>query len=88
MNEKCRILHSDGENVLFSDLYPDNTFEMFIDLTLINKGSLLEDMDSPHETQEAEYSSHAALVDGVQTSDLKLEHERYADFLYIYITTI
>ncbi|XP_077091708.1 calnexin [Siphateles boraxobius] len=57
-------------------LYPDNTFEIFIDLTLINKGSLLEDMDSPHETQEPEYSSHAALVDGVQTSDLKLEHER------------
>lgn len=61
------------------NLYPDNTFEMFIDLTLINKGSLLEDMDSPHETQEAEYSSHAALVDGVQTSDLKLEHERSDD---------
>ncbi|CAM4609625.1 unnamed protein product [Leuciscus chuanchicus] len=54
------------------NVYPDNTFEIFIDLTLINKGSLLEDMDTPHETQEP----HAALVDGVQTSDLKLEHER------------
>ncbi|XP_056091165.1 calnexin [Rhinichthys klamathensis goyatoka] len=57
------------------NLYPDNTFEIFIDLTLINKGSLLDDMDT-HETQGPEYSSHAALVDGVQSSDLKLEHER------------
>lgn len=69
----------------FSDLYPDNTFEILIDLTLINKGSLLEDMDppvaSPHEIQEPEYSSNAAFADGFQTSDLKLEHERYADFL-------
>lgn len=32
---------------LFSDLYPDNTFEIFIDQTLINKGNLLEDMDPP-----------------------------------------
>ncbi|KAK7138389.1 hypothetical protein R3I94_013874 [Phoxinus phoxinus] len=53
------------------NLYPDNTFEIFIDLTLINKGSLLEDMDTG--TQEPEY---AALADGVHTSDLKLEHER------------
>lgn len=66
--------------MFFSDVYPDNTFEIFIDLTLINKGSLLDDMDTPHETQEP----HAALVDGVQTSDLKLEHEGYAD-LYLYI---
>ncbi|XP_048035609.1 calnexin [Megalobrama amblycephala] len=62
------------------NIYPDNTFEIFIDLTLINKGNLLEDMDppvaSPHETQEPEYSSNAALMDGFQTSDLKLEHER------------
>ncbi|XP_067312964.1 calnexin isoform X2 [Pseudorasbora parva] len=29
------------------NLYPDNTFEILIDLTLINKGSLLEDMDPP-----------------------------------------
>lgn len=74
-------------NFFFSDIYPDNTFEIFIDLTLINKGSLLEDMDppvvSPHETQEPEYSSNAALMDGFQTSDLKLEHERYADFFDI-----
>ncbi|ROJ16189.1 Calnexin [Anabarilius grahami] len=31
---------------------------------------------SPQETQEPEYSSNAALVDGLQTSDLKLKHER------------
>lgn len=79
-------------NFFFSDIYPDNTFEIFIDLTLINKGSLLEDMDppvaSPHETQEPEYSSNA----GFQTSNLKLEHERYADFLihnsYLYTTNL
>ncbi|RXN07860.1 calnexin-like protein [Labeo rohita] len=38
------------------NVYPDYTFEILVDLTLINKGSLLEDMDSPvsspHETQE------------------------------------
>lgn len=42
--------------MFFSDVYPDYTFEILVDLTLINKGSLLEDMDSPvsspHETQE------------------------------------
>lgn len=80
----------------FSDLYPDNTFEIFIDLALINKGSILEDMDRPvacpRETQEPEYSTNAALVDGFQTSNLKLEHERYADFLihnsYLYTTNL
>ncbi|KAL1261291.1 hypothetical protein QQF64_006556 [Cirrhinus molitorella] len=38
------------------NVYPDNTFEILVDLTLINKGSLLKDMDSPvtspYETQE------------------------------------
>ncbi|XP_058253353.1 calnexin isoform X2 [Hemibagrus wyckioides] len=29
------------------NLYPDNTFEILIDQTLINNGSLLEDMDPP-----------------------------------------
>ncbi|XP_047013011.1 calnexin isoform X2 [Ictalurus punctatus] len=29
------------------NLYPDNTFEIFIDQTLVNNGSLLEDMDPP-----------------------------------------
>lgn len=40
------------------NLYPDNRFEILVDLALINKGSLLEDMaSSAHETQEQEYSA-------------------------------
>uniref|UniRef100_A0A673KVY5 Si:ch211-274f20.2 n=1 Tax=Sinocyclocheilus rhinocerous TaxID=307959 RepID=A0A673KVY5_9TELE len=55
------------------NVYPDGSFEILVDLTLINKGSLLEDMlssaASAHEAQEQEDSARAALVDAVQTSD-------------------
>ncbi|XP_016341777.1 calnexin [Sinocyclocheilus anshuiensis] len=65
------------------NVYPDGSFEILVDLTLINKGSLLEDMlssaASAHEAQEQEDSARAALVDAVQTSDTKLQQHRRSD---------
>uniref|UniRef100_A0A673KVY1 Si:ch211-274f20.2 n=1 Tax=Sinocyclocheilus rhinocerous TaxID=307959 RepID=A0A673KVY1_9TELE len=62
------------------NVYPDGSFEILVDLTLINKGSLLEDMlssaASAHEAQEQEDSARAALVDAVQTSDTKSQQHR------------
>lgn len=77
--------------MFFLDLYPDNRFEILVDLTLINKGSLLEVMaSSAHETQEQVYSANPSSGDGVQSSDPKTEqHGRCADLCYdVYITGI
>ncbi len=61
-------------NNVLSDLYPDNRFEILVDLTLINKGSLLEDMVSS--------STNPASGDGVQSSDPKTgQHGRCAGFM-------
>ncbi|XP_052005301.1 calnexin isoform X2 [Xyrauchen texanus] len=56
------------------NLYPNNTFEILIDLTLINNGSLLEDMDSPatSEKENAEETT-AVLVDRSQRSVPRFE---------------
>ncbi|XP_056327883.1 calnexin [Danio aesculapii] len=58
------------------NLYPDNTFEILVDLTLVNKGSLLEDMDKPvtssDEKHKQEYSTNEA-------SDLNLEQHIRSD---------
>lgn len=69
----CIITFCFSNNVL-SDLYPDNRFEILVDLTLINKGSLLEDMVSS--------STNPASGDGVQSSEPKTEqHGRCAGFM-------
>ncbi|KAF4105333.1 calnexin [Onychostoma macrolepis] len=66
------------------NLYPDNRFEILVDRTLINKGSLLEDMaSSAHETQEQEYSANPASGDGVQSSDPKSEQHGSSDGPFI-----
>lgn len=53
------------------NLYPDNRFEILVDLTLINKGSLLEDMVSS--------STNPASGDGVQSSEPKTEQHGSSD---------
>ncbi len=60
--------------MFFSDLYPDSRFEILLDLMLINKGSVLEDMASSVEDSTDPAS-------GVQSPDPKTEqHRRCADF--------
>ncbi|XP_016104691.1 calmegin [Sinocyclocheilus grahami] len=65
------------------NVYPDGSFEILVDLTLINKGSLLEDMlssaASAHEAQEQGDSARAALVDAVQIPDTKSQQHRRSD---------
>uniref|UniRef100_A0A672NAK1 Si:ch211-274f20.2 n=1 Tax=Sinocyclocheilus grahami TaxID=75366 RepID=A0A672NAK1_SINGR len=65
------------------NVYPDGSFEILVDLTLINKGSLLEDMlssaASAHEAQEQGDSARAALVDAVQIPDTKSPGLVYKD---------
>ncbi len=63
--------------MFFSDLYPDSRFEILLDLMLINKGSVLEDMaSSVHQTHE----DSADPASGVQSPDPKTEqHRRCAD---------
>ncbi len=63
--------------MFFSDLYPDSRFEILLDLMLINKGSVLEDMaSSVHQTHE----DSADPASGVQSPDPKTaQHQRCAD---------